>query len=304
MPSSSLLETKWQVARSWAAEAREQKASHSRQAYIALLFAVVAALAGALAATIGVDGAEASPLSISGLFALAAGAAAAMSTFFGRHMLNEQSQAKWINARATAENLQSECYRYAAGIGAYALSKGEAAKEFDSRTNELVAAARKQGIEPPAKAPPSSSRVSPPEDMSADWYAKHRLADQQEWYVSRSEEHRKKAGMARRLGLLFGVLAALLGFLGSVVQGWLSITPFVGATTTIATAVALFAAVDRHVFLASSYGGYAEAIASLLARFGEGLVTKDDLVLEGETLLASEYAAWTARLSMAPKQPE
>lgn len=304
MPAPSLLETKWQIARNWAAEARQQKASHSGQARIALVFAVVAALAGALAATIGVNGAEASPLSMSGLFALTAGAAAAMSTFFGRHILSEQSQTKWIVARATAENLQSECYRYAAGIGAYAASKQEAAKEFDSRTNELVAAARNQGIEPPAKAPPSSSRFSPPEDMSADWYVKHRLADQQGWYVSRSEEHRNKARMARRLGLLFGMLAALLGFLGSVAQGWLSITPFVGATTTIATAVALFASVDRHVFLASSYGGYAEAIASLLARFGEGLIAKDGLVLEGETLLASEYAAWTARLSTSPKQPE
>ncbi|MCA3421079.1 MAG: DUF4231 domain-containing protein, partial [Roseomonas sp.] len=182
----------------------------------------MAAVAGALAAKIGVNGAEASPLSMSGLFALTAGAAAAMSTFFGRHMLSEQSQTKRIVARATAENLQSECYRYAAGIGAYAASKQEAAKEFDSRTNELVAAARHQGIEPPAKAPPSSSRLSPPEDMSADWYAKYRLADQQEWYVSRSEEHRKKARMARRLGLLFGMLAALLGFLGSVAQAWLS----------------------------------------------------------------------------------
>lgn len=304
MPLPSLLETKWQIARNWAAEARQQKASHSRQTRIALGFAVLAAIAGALAATIGVNGTEVSPLSVSGLFALTAGATAAMSTFFGQHMMSEQSQTKWIIARATAENLQSECYRYAAKIGAYAVSKDEAAKEFDARTNELVKAAREKGIEPPAKVPPSSSRLSPPEDMGAEWYAKNRLAEQQEWYLSRSEDHRKKARTARRLGLLFGMVAALLGFLGSVTQGWLSITPFVGATTTIATVVALFASVDRHVFLASSYGGYAEAIASLLARFGEGLVGKDDLVLEGETLLASEYAAWTARLSMAPKQPE
>jgi hypothetical protein len=283
MPSPSLLETKWQIARRWAAEARQQQASHTRQARLALGFAVAAAVSGAFAAVINMEGTEGSPFSLSGLFALIAGAAAAMSTFFGRHILSERSQAKWVVARATAENLQSEC---------------------DTRTNELVAAAREKGIEPPAKAVSSSSRLAPTEGMSAEWYAENRLAQQKDWYVSRSEEHRNKARLAQRLGLVFGILAALLGFLGSVTQGWLSITPFVGATTTIATAVALFASVDRHVFLASSYGGYAEAIGSLLARFGEGLVREEELVVEGETLLTSEYAAWAARMTMAPNQPE
>jgi len=304
MPSPSLLETKWQIARRWAAEARQQQASHIRQARLALGFAVAAAVSGAFAAVINMEGTEGSPFSLSGLFALIAGAAAAMSTFFGRHILSERSQAKWIVARATAENLQSECYKFAAKIGTYADSKIEAAKSFDTRTNELVAAAREKGIEPPAKAVSSSSRLAPTEGMSAEWYAENRLAQQKDWYVSRSEEHRNKARLAQRLGLVFGILAALLGFLGSVTQGWLSITPFVGATTTIATAVALFASVDRHVFLASSYGGYAEAIGSLLARFGEGLVREEELVVEGETLLTSEYAAWAARMTMAPNQPE
>jgi hypothetical protein len=304
MPTPSLLETKWQIARRWAAEARQQQASHVRQARLALGFAVAAAVSGAIATAIGVGEKEGSSFSLSGLFALMAGTTAAISTFFGRHILNEQSQAKWIVARATAENLQSECYRFAARIGAYTGSKSEAAKSFDARTNELVAAARDKGIEPPVKAAPSSSRLTPAEDMSAEWYVQNRLTQQKDWYFSRSEEHRNKARLAQRLGLMFGILAALLGFLGSITQGWLSITPFIGAMTTIATAVALFASVDRHVFLASSYGGYAEAIASLLARFGEGLVREDDLVLEGETLLASEYAAWTARTTMAPQLPD
>jgi hypothetical protein len=70
MPTPSLLETKWQIARRWAAEARQQQASHVRQARLALGFAVAAAVSGAIATAIGVDGKESSSFSLSGLFAL------------------------------------------------------------------------------------------------------------------------------------------------------------------------------------------------------------------------------------------
>jgi SMODS and SLOG-associating 2TM effector domain 1 len=101
------------------------------------------------------------------------------------------------------------------------------------------------------------------------------------------------------LALIFGLAAALLGLLGAM-QGLGFLTAGVGAVTTIAGGIAAYSNVQRHAYLAASYGGMASAIASLLGRHQAKLLTDAQLVEQGEALMAGEYAAWTQRMLGSP----
>jgi len=59
--------------------------------------------------------------SISGrALAFLAAVAAAKAPILGREILSVDSEARWIRARATAEAIKSECFRFAAQLGDYA----------------------------------------------------------------------------------------------------------------------------------------------------------------------------------------
>jgi len=149
----------------------------------------------------------------------------------------------------------------------------------------------------PRPAPPSSA--APPEGMDAAWYRTNRLERQRQWYRERSAMHDQAAGRLRFLALIFGLVAALLGFAGAI-HGLGFLTTGVGAVTTIAGGVAAYSNVERHAYLAASYGGMASAIASLLARYQAKLMTDAQLVEQGERLIAAEHAAWTQRMLGTP----
>ncbi len=135
--------------------------------------------------------------------------------------------------------------------------------------------------------------------MDAAWYRTNRLEQQRQWYRERSVTHDQAAGRLRFLSLIFGMVAALLGLAGAI-NGLGYLTAGVGAVTTIAGGVAAFSNVERHAYLAASYGGMASAIASLLGRHQAKLITDAQLVEQGETLMAGEYAAWKQRMLGSP----
>ena len=66
----------------------------------------------------------------------AAAVASAVGAYLGRQIVGSGDEAGWIQARATAEGIKSECYRYAARAGAYAVPDPDAAKALAARTAE------------------------------------------------------------------------------------------------------------------------------------------------------------------------
>jgi hypothetical protein len=302
-----MLTNAWSTARAWAAEARRQQRTARKHAMWTL---VAAALAAALAAIVGASGGSpqidggtppaAGTLSLqwTSVGSLIAGLLAALGAFWGRYVQHGSAERKWIAARAAAEFIQSECYRYAGGITPYAGAPNDAAILFDNRVLAASKAARDTGSLP-GQASPSAERPAPSSGMDAAWYRQHRLVQQQRYYRKASKEHAKAANRLRRIAFGFGVVAAVLGFLGAV-NGLAFLAAGVGAVTTIAGGVAAYSNIDRNTQLAVKNAEMAEAIESLLGQHGEKLLTDAELVDRAETVLTAEYAAWQQLMLKQP----
>ena len=55
-------------------------------------------------------------------------------------------EAGWIQARATAEGIKSECYRYAARAGGYAVADADAAKALAANAAAIAKQATDKGL--------------------------------------------------------------------------------------------------------------------------------------------------------------
>jgi hypothetical protein len=284
---SSLLDVAWKDYRGWAAAARAHQGEYRQQAILVLVITCSAALFGALASIHWPD--EGFILAASSLAAILV----AIGTVLGRHILDVNAQQKWLQARATAEAIQSECYRYAARCGEY--SNRDAALRFEDRIETLSAAATSKGLFADAQAR-AAARPGPTIGMSPDWYRTHRLIDQRDWYRGRSGEHAATARLLRRIGLALGSVAAVLGVISAAhLVSW--VAPFVAMITTVTTSVAAYGALGRQVYLAASYSAMVSQIDRLLALNNEGDLSDERLVEAAEDLLSSEHRAWADRVA-------
>ena len=102
------------------------------------LFVIAAAVFGAIASVAPNRGAPGSRG--------AATVASAVGAFLGRQFVGSGDEVGWIQARATAEGIKSECYRYAARAGAYALADADAAKALAANTAAIVKEATDKGL--------------------------------------------------------------------------------------------------------------------------------------------------------------
>ena len=100
-----MLKDAWLDYRSWAARARDLQRRSRNAARGVVVLACVAAVLGALATlTAGLDG-------CGRIFAILAAIAAALMPIVGRDIMAIGNEGKWIKARATAEQIKSECFR-------------------------------------------------------------------------------------------------------------------------------------------------------------------------------------------------
>jgi hypothetical protein len=135
-----MIEDAWNEYRGWARRARELQEASNRWTVWTMLFAVLAAALGATAGQAGTS-------SLWGrLLGFAAAACAAITPVLGRDILAVGREAGWIRARATAEGIKSECFRFAAHAGDYA--NAGAADRFLQSRDQAVAAATQAGLAP------------------------------------------------------------------------------------------------------------------------------------------------------------
>lgn len=286
-----MLDVAWRQYRGWAARARQMQASSQRWARVAAILACAAAVLGVLASQVA-DVAVLGP----GL-ALAAAAAAAVAPIVGRDILAVGREGQWIRARATAEMIKSECYRYTARLGDY--SGPNAAQLFSNRLNALGENARKAGVTP---LPVDEPYKGPPEPMDAAWYLANRLQDQRNWFAKRQKDHEASVRMLRLTSFGFAVLAALLG-VAATLLGQERIAPWIAASTTVAASIAAFGLLERRQFLAASFAAMVEQIDRLEAVHKSGTIGFPAVVQAGEDLLAAENRAWTDRMVEMPFVP-
>ena len=116
-----MIEEAWNEYRGWAKRARALQTSSRRWSRAALVCVGLVAIFGAAAS-------QTTGGSISGrTLAFLAAALAAITPILGREILSVDSEARWVRARATAEAIKSECFRFAAGLGDYAGSSARSA---------------------------------------------------------------------------------------------------------------------------------------------------------------------------------
>ena len=115
----------WNAYRGWAKLARDMQTSSQGWNIAALCCIIAAAVFGAAASV--------APDWWSAWAAGAAGIASALGAFLGRQILGAGDEASWIQARAAAEGIKSECYRYAARCGPCRRGSGQGSCGPDRR---------------------------------------------------------------------------------------------------------------------------------------------------------------------------
>jgi len=233
-----MIEEAWDEYRGgWAKRARTLQTSSRRWSRVAFGCAGLAAILGAAASQ--VTGGSISSRALAFLAAVAA----AMASILGREILSVDSEARWIRARATAEAIKSECFRFAAQLGDYAGSSARAA--FIARRSTLSEQAERAGLTPlPDPVPSSGDARLPPFPLTMPWYIEHRLDEQMRYYANGQTENEEGVRRYRVAGFAAAVIAAILGVAASNFgQGWFA--PWVGVMTTLAAAAAAYGLLDR-----------------------------------------------------------
>src|SRR6185312_3048090 len=116
--------------------------------------------------------------------------------------------AAWIRARATAEAIKSECYKFAARAGDYATAG--AADLFREPRDKTIEAATRAGLTPVSD-PAKVDDRRPSEPVTPEWYFQHRLREQKSFYAERQTKNEDWARWLRQASLAAAVLAAVVG---------------------------------------------------------------------------------------------
>ena len=284
-----MLRQAWNDYRGWAKCARDLQAATGRWNLAALVCVVIAAICGAATMLFPSSGgaANAKAATLAGAAALAA----ALGAYLGRELLGSGKESGWIQARATAEGIKSECFRFAARAGAYAVADADAAKAFDQRWSEIEKqATAKSLVRADDDAPASGDKREPSVPLTADWYKTNRIGGQIDYYKNGRARNQAMAERLWWVAFVAGLAAVVCGALGA----WVAqvFAPWIGAMTTIAASVAAYGLLDRRKYLISTYAAMQSSLEQILARDAESPMSLPDLVTATEDLLESEHKAW------------
>jgi|tagenome__1003787_1003787.scaffolds.fasta_scaffold20822629_2 hypothetical protein len=283
-----MIEEAWNEYRGWAKRARTLQASARHWSLIAFVCSGLAALLGTAAGQV-----TGTPV-LGRALAFAAAVVAALTPVIGRQILSADNEARWIRARATAEAMKSECFRFAAELGDYS---GAAARGvFVARRNALAEPAERAGMTPLGDpAPREGDPRCPPVPLTASWYIEHRIDEQMRYYAKGQGENERAAARLRTISFISAIIAAILGIAGSNFgQEWFA--PWIGVMSTITVAVLAYGLLDRRQYLAATYGVMAARLSRIKEMFSDATVDLASLVTTTEDLLQSEHAAWSEQM--------
>ena len=282
-----MLRQAWEAYRGWAKLARDLQSESQRWNLVALILVIAAAVFGAVASI--------APDAWSGWVAGAAAIASAVGAYLGRQIVGSGNEAGWIQARATAEGIKSECYRYAARAGSYSAAEPEAAKVLAARTTEIAKHANEKGlVRADNPVPASGDKREPLVPMTKDWYLAGRIQDQIQFY--RNARARNQAASSQLWWVAFaaGLLAVVFGAAG--IASAPRFAPWIGAATTVAAAIAAYGLIDRRKYLIASYAATQSSLEQIFGLDKEAPMRVADLVTITEDLLDGEHKAWLPQM--------
>jgi len=277
----SALAEAWEAYSRWdaAAIARKRRLDLSRIVIFVLL--VAAALTGVLA----------SQLTLT-WFAGIAAACSAAAALLGREAVGPAVERLWLTARAAAETLKSEAFKYAAGASPYDSDDG------GQRLLTAVSAIQADYISGVnSNVRHDSERAIPRSILDRPGYIRLRLEDQTSWYEGKASFYNKRAWHWRLVSLLLGLVGTALSGIAAAEKELTYLGAWVGVIGTLGGIVVAHVAGSRFSYLAQIYELTARRLRHLRAEWN--LVSEDqsttkwsDFVLECENTISAERDQW------------
>jgi hypothetical protein len=305
-----MIEQAWDEYRGWAKRAGSLQASSDRWNFWALIALILTAFLGAAATFVGTFGKDwPASVEIVRALACAAAVASALSLYVGRQALAVGAESGWLRARATAEALKSECFRFAAGVGDYAPDKASVAdvvNAFIERRKAIAARAAGDSLTPEDDpVGPAGDDRRPPRPMADQWYLSKRIDGQIEYYREGQEKNERAYARLQLWSFIAGALIAAVAA-GAAVYGT-QFAVWTSMLTTIGASVGAYGLAERQKYLAASYAAMKANLERMKERFEVGGVTLQVLVASAEDLMESEHAAWIDKMAKtiqpAPSPP-
>jgi hypothetical protein len=255
-------------------------------------------IGAAVLATLGkqIDGLQiaALPSWLPGTLGLLGGAALGLAAYFTKELLNPAPEAKAVRARAAAEALKSNAYLLATGAPPYASATN--ADELLAKAHDIRAGVN--DLSPLAISGQEEAEGIPTAPMSIDDYVRERVDEQvEQFYLQKVRMNAKKLATGRRLSLVLGALAVVLGLWSAkspTVAGWVAV---IGAMTA---AIAAHQYAERYQFLSVSYQATADRLKWLKTKWEldgkpqSGPETQHAFILACEDAISTENSAWMA----------
>jgi len=284
----------------WSVTANKLKASTDRARWAVFVFSVLGALLATLASQVGPpSGAMTSNtyaadprtcLAIAGVLSLAT------ATFFTQRLLGQEHITGWVRARAIAEALKREAYKFAARAAPYDQANAESLlnaelKKIEDDGDDLIGALETN---------PGAGSV-PRAMLTFEKYDEQRVDGQIRFYKKRAGAYRTAATWLRRSEFGLALAATLITAIASVTgkSTHISGVPFdiaalTAVLTTVAGAVLAHVEASRFDFLVTTYLATARRLDDRKEGSREALST---FVNDCENIIATENMSWIAKWS-------
>jgi hypothetical protein len=291
--ASSPLASTWSRYMAWAQTARELKASLDRSR----LWTLILAIGGALLVTLGqqIGSLPATMAPRAGLAAkivgLGGAGAIALSTYFAREALSNESVQRWTRCRSAAESLKACTYLYRAAV-----------PPFDGADRDQKLLERRTAIENAIEGVEQSviqvqDANFDPSFLSADDYCAKRVDDQVKFYENWTVDYQKKTRALRAVVLWLGAIAVILGVVTALklpVAGWTAVI------ATITAAITSHVHSQRYQSLIATYQATTRHLETLKDKWvagGKAEASRNTFIQSCEDTMALENSAWVTQWS-------
>jgi hypothetical protein len=228
--------------------------------------------------------------------AIAAAVSLAFATFFTQRLLGVEHVTAWVRARAIAERLKREAFKFAAGAAPYDdPDRARAAPLLDDERAKIEA----DGDDLLGLQVSAADKGSLPRGpLTPDQYIAQRVNRQIEYFLPRAERYREIAVALRRTELALAAAATLITAIVSVTGKsvvWgvtFDLAALTAVLTTIAGAVLAHIEAQRYDFLVMTYRATARRLRERADRSHQPW---SDFVNDCENILAAENTSWIAK---------
>jgi hypothetical protein len=284
-----MIEEAWRQYIGWAAQARAMQKRARFWNKISFGAAVLAAIFGTLATQLtDLDGHQSM---LYALLAASAAIASAVYTWIGKDGIGSESEQLWTKARAAAEAIKSESYRFAGGVAGYANSDSPA-QLFRTRIAQLKKDAVDAGVTPSApNVEVPNSRPIPVIPMTAARYLDDRIGDQLTYFHRDLVKARHRITTLRLASGFAMIAAAVCGATTALSQDHI-VAGWIGVITTIVAALSAQGLADRNRLTCTKAGMMIDRLEDIKLEWSAGGLSLPELIEKTEMLMEAEHGLW------------